>query len=202
MTGERRLPHPDTITDMITELRLLWPALPAALPRDTGNGGGDRVHTTPDIHAIPINPAVAAVIRRLAPHMADLSLLQQAYGDAWTNRRLADAWTITHHITRWLGDARTALGLNRPDQPVGASCPRHDQPLTPLVTPGDHGELRYDAIGPAGELVGGWIRWTHTDLIVCRHCDQTWPPSRWLWLDRLAKDADQRRIQAVADQRI
>lgn len=197
MTREQRLPHPDTLADRIAELRLLWPALPAALPRDSGTQAGERVNGSPDIHVIPINPHVAAVIRRLAPHMPQLTLLEQQYGDAYTNWRPADAWPITNQITRMLTDARNALGLNRPDIPIGAHCPRHDQPLTDLVTPGDRGELRYDSIGPAGELVGGWIRWTHTDLVVCHHCREEWPPRRYLWLSRLVAEADARRAETA-----
>jgi hypothetical protein len=192
------LPTPEALADQVAELRLLWPVLPAALPADTGTGGGERVHISGNVHTIPINPAVAATIHRLTPLMAHLTQLTQQYADAYTNRRWADAAPVAHRVGDALADARTAIGLNRPDQPIaiGAHCPRHDAPLTPLVTPGERGELRYDSIAADGTLVGGWIRWTQEHVVVCRHCRQQWTIPQLLWLGRLVADADQRRRAA------
>ena len=193
------LPSPDTVAGQAAELRQLWPVLPAALPADGGTTTGERVRTSGNVHTIPINPAVAATISRLAPHMSHLAQYIREYTDAYHNHRTQDAAPIARNISNWLTQARTALGLNRPDRPIGAHCPHHDQPHTELVTPGDHGHLDYTSITADGTLTDGWIRWDHTDLVCCRHCRQQWTPSQYPWLGRLVRYADQRRAVPSAN---
>lgn len=199
--------------DAIQELLVLWPALPTALPRDAGVQSGERVATSENVHSVPLNVDVAAVItdltraipdwtrwaatsagitavNDLAGQLRQIPTLHQrlvAVGRTRDAERLADA------VHAWLGAARRALGLDLPDRPTGMHCPRHDEPLVALVQPGDHGQLRYAKLDTAGRPVNPQVTWQRLEVILCRHCDSMWTPERYVHLGRLIQQAERER---------
>lgn len=203
------------IADTIDELLVLWPALPTALARDAGTTTSERVATSENVHTIPLNGDVAAVILDLQRAIPEWTAwAAQIVGESRNDHagtpdhlkripalhdrlrgqgRTADAKLLEHTTNGWLTRCRTALGLNRPDRGTGLRCPNHDQPLSLLIQPGDHGHLQYAKLDSAGHPVDAWVNWTRTDLIMCRHCDSIWTPARYMWLGRLIRDADHRR---------
>lgn len=209
-------PTPDQLAETLDELAVLWPALPAALARDAGTSSGERVSTSENVHTIPLNADVASTAAALA---SDIPLTAAWASDAagiggWApNRpiptylralavhhdrlvalgRSRDAARLATTVDRWHKQIRDALGLNRADRPLRAHCPRHDNPLTALVEPGDRGWLRYDHLDAAGRPVNPWVSWLRHEAVTCRHCDAIWSPGQYLWLGRLIDDADQRR---------
>jgi hypothetical protein len=190
------LPTPDTIADQLDELAVLWPALPAALARDAGTTSGERVTTSENVHTIPLNPDVASALHRLnaaIPSLNYLHNLATEYAGHYDNQRTTEAQQLANTIHSWLTDARHALGLNRPDRPIGEHCPQHDDPITPLVTPGDRGHLAYDHLDFHGRPVNPWIRWERQEIVTCRHCHQQWTPGQYMWLGRLIRWANNRR---------
>lgn len=206
--------------DAITELLVLWPALPTALPRDAGVQSGERVTTSENVHSVPLNVDVAAVLvdlRRTIPQWTTWAA--QTAGESATThadipaclRRLPalhdhlndlgqtrDAERLHTAIRDWLNAARHALGLNRPDRPIGEHCPRHDNPLTALIQPGDHGHLRYTTLDRHGQPIDAYIEWSHIEIVLCRHCDAMWTPERYIHLGRLIRQANRDR-QAMPD---
>lgn len=208
------------LDDVIAELLILWPALPDALPRDAGTQTGERVATTTTVHSVPLNVDVAAVLvdlRRAIPqwtawaaeaagqgatahsgiprNLQRLPALHDALSGLGQTR---DAQRLTDTVHTWNTACRRALGLNRPDRPIGEPCPNHDDPLTVLVQPGDHGHLRYTRLDH-GRPVDATIEWSSVEVLLCRHCDAVWSPSRYFWLGRLIRDANHRRTQQADD---
>lgn len=213
-------PTPDQLADQLGELAVLWPALPYALARDSGTTSGERVHTTPSVHAIPLNAAVADVTARLAREIPataawaaraigqqpnhgrsipdHLRHLAPAYGALLAQHRTRDAARLAAHIGRWHAAARDAFGLDRPDRPIGSACPLHDTPLTTLMEPGERGWLRYEHLDHSGQPIGVTIEWTRAQAIYCPHCGAVWAANRWMWLRRLIAQAEQERAAAAA----
>lgn len=209
----------DALDEIIAELLILWPALPGALPRDAGVQSGERVATSENVHSVPLNVDVAAVLvdlRHAIPHWAHWAA--QSAGESPTDAggipghlkripalhdrlsglgRTRDADKLADASRTWLNAARRALGLNRPDRPIGEHCPNHDQPLTHLVQPGDHGHLRYTHLNQHGHPVDAAIDWSSLEIICCRHCNALWAPSRYFWLGKLIKYANHRREQTT-----
>lgn len=203
--------------DVIAELLVLWPALPAALPRDAGTATGERVTQTENVHSIPLNPDVATVITDLSrkiPHWAawaaenagetpnpgrdiptHLAHLRRLHDRLNGLGRSRDADRLTDAAQRWRTDARRALGLNEPDRPIGTDhhCPRHDDPLTPLVMPGRHGDLTYTRLDRTGQPVDASVEWSRLEVVLCRHCGATWTPERYMLLGRLIRQANRDR---------
>jgi hypothetical protein len=211
----------DHLDDTIDELLVLWPALPAALPRDAGTSSGERVTQSENVHSIPLNPDVATVItdlQREIPHWAawaaetageapnpsrdiptHLAHLRRLHDRLNGSGRTRDAARLHDTAQRWRTDARRALGLNEPDRPIGTDhyCPRHDEPLTPLVMPGRHGNLCYARIDPAGRPVDATVEWSRLEVVLCRHCDAKWTPERYMLLGRLIRQANRDRAARV-----
>lgn len=190
-------PTPEQLAAELDELAVLWPALPAALARDAGTSSGERVSTSENVHTIPLNADVASTMHRLnaaIPNAAYLRNLATVYTEHYDNHRTRQAARLADTIAGWLRDARHALGLDRPDRPLRAAhCPRHDEPLTKLVEPGDRGWLRYDHLDAHGRPVNPWVSWLRHEAVTCRHCGAVWSPGQYLWLGRLIEDADRRR---------
>lgn len=208
----------ETLDDVITELQVLWPALPGALPRDAGTQASERVSTSENVHTLPLNPDVAAVITDLTARIPEwVAWACQCAGETPTTHagiplllgrvpalydrlsgqgRTRDAHRLADVAQHWLSACRRALGLNRPDRPIGEMCPKHDHPLTPLVQPGDHGHLRYDRLNPDGQPVNPTVSWTRIELVLCRHCDAAWTPERYMHLGRLIRQANRDRQAA------
>lgn len=205
----------DNLDDAIAELLVLWPALPTALPRDAGTQSDERVTTSENIHSIPLNADVAAVILDLTRAIPDWTrwAAQSAAESATSHtdvpaclRRLPalhdrlsalghtrDAERLHNAIHGWLTAARKALGLNRPGRPIGEHCPRHDDPLTPLIQPGDHGHLRYTKLDRHGHPIDPVIEWSRIEIVLCHHCDAIWTPERYMLLGRLIRQANRDR---------
>ena len=209
----------DDLDDAIAELIVLWPALPTALPRDAGVQTGERVTTSENVHNIPLNADVADVIldltrnipewTRWAAEAANMTpvgeLTHQLEQLPAIHHRLLElgrthkADTIATIAHGWLDAARRALGLNRPDRHFGEHCPRHDQPLTPLVLPGEHVHLRYTKLDHHGQPVDPTIEWQRVEIVLCRHCNAMWTPERYMLLGRLIRQARRDREHAQAD---
>lgn len=202
-----------SLDDAVQELLVLWPALPTALPRDAGVQSGERVTTSENIHSVPLNVDVAAVITdlnraipdwtRWAATTAGITPVNDLRGQlqqlpAIHHRleelgRTRDADRLSTTVHAWLGACRRALGLDLPDRPTVMHCPNHDQPRTVLVQPGEHGQLQYAKLDAAGRPVDPQVTWQRLEVVLCRHCDGMWTPARYMWLGRLIKDADHRR---------
>lgn len=210
---------PEQLAVIVDELQILWPALPIALPRDAGTTSGERVATSENIHSVPLNVEVAAVITDLnwaIPHWtrwaattaglgnpggdipACLRQLPGIHQRLHTLGRTRDAASLANTTQRWLGACRRALGLDAPDQAFGEHCPRHDRPLTPLTRPGDIGHLHWTRLDRDGHPTDPTVTWTHIDVVLCRHCDSLWTPNRYMWLSRLIKQAKTERQAATA----
>lgn len=203
----------DDLDDTIAELILLWPALPTALPRDAGVQTGERVTTSENVHSIPLNADVAAVITDLTRQIpewvtwvaeatsgyATRSILGQLgqipgfHHDLLQHGRTRDAERLATAAHSWLHRCRTALGLNRADRPIGEPCPNHDDPTTPLIQPGDTGHLRYTKLDANGHPIDAYIEWRRLEIVCCRHCDAVWTPSRYMLLGRLIRHANHQR---------
>lgn len=211
----------EQLADIIDELQILWPALPIALPRDTGTQSGERVTTSENIHTVPLNVEVAGVITHLrwaipdwtrwattaanlgttAPNdiPACLRHLPGIHHHLLEQGRTRDAARIAATAQSWLTAARRALGLDAPDTAFGEHCPRHDTPLQPLITPGDTGHLHWTKLDRAGHPVDPTITWTHIDVVLCRHCDSMWTPDRYMFLSRLIRQVKRDREPAADD---
>lgn len=211
---------PEQFADTIDELQVLWPALPIALPRDAGTSNGERVATSEQVHTVPLNVEVAAVITDLErtvpdwtrwaasaaglgapPSHVDGCLRQLAgiHTRLTTLRRTRDAARLAATAQRWLSAARKALGLDAPDEPFGEYCPRHDDPLVGLKRPGDIGHLHWTKLDRNGHPVDAWVSWMHIDVVICRHCDSVWTPDRYRFLFRLLKQAKTEREAKTDD---
>jgi hypothetical protein len=210
----------DDLDDAIAELRILWPALPTALPRDAGVQSGERVATSENVHSVPLNVDVAAVIvdlTRAIPQWTNWAAAAANVTAASTSvpkaleqlpsihdrldqlGRTRDAGRLAEAVNGWQWAARNALGLNRPDRPIGEMCPRHDDPLQPLVQPGDHGHLRYAKLDRHGHPIDAAIEWSRIEIVCCRHCDAMWTPERYIHLGRLIRQANRDREAARAE---
>lgn len=207
----------EQLADIIDELQVLWPALPIALPRDAGTHNGERVTTSEQVHTVPLNVQVAAVITDLERAVPDwtrwaanaaglgtppahvdgcLRQLAGIHQRLTSLGRTRDAARLADTAQRWLGAARRALGLDAPDEAFGELCPRHDDPLTPLTRPGPTGHLHWTKLDRNGHPVDPWITETRIDIVQCRHCDSIWTPDRYRFLFRLIKQAKTERDTA------
>lgn len=205
------------LRDAVDELLVLWPALPTALPRDAGTSDSERVTVSENVHTVPLNVDVAAVITDLGRAIPEwVAWAAQAAGEGLTVfagipghlkripalhdrlsglERTRDAERLHNTTLGWLGACRRALGLDRPDRPTGLHCPRHDEPLTHLVQPGDHGHLRYAKLDSHSHPIDPQIAWSRIEIILCPHCESTWTPDRYMLLGRLIRQADRERTE-------
>lgn len=183
------------IYETTAQLAALWPALAAALQRDTA--GGDPVSGSGVTAGVPYNPDVlAAAIVLLeeipAAHHAACDLL----GERWAYRqpgpcllalprfasrmdatgRFREASVLARQAAGWLRLTKRALGLRKPDIPLlGYACPyAADQPekhqeTALLFMAGMDGRLRD---GPDGTVV----EWVAVERIYCasEDCAASW----------------------------
>jgi hypothetical protein len=192
------------IYETTAQLAALWPALAAALQRDTA--GGDPVSGSQVTAGVPYNPDVlAAAIVLLeeipAAHRHACDLL----GERWAYRqpgpcllalprfasrmdatgRFREASVLARQAAGWLRLTKRALGLRKPDIPLlGYACPyAADQPekhqeTDMLFMAGMDGRLRD---GPDGMQV----EWVAVERIYCasEDCAASWTArSDWLRL--------------------
>jgi hypothetical protein len=122
----------------------------------------------------PRRPVVTCLraLPRLASRLHDL-------GQAAAENR------IERDVQRWTLTVKFALGLRKPDMPIGANCPSTlhamdypDQPCQ-LVAIGAEGFLRDD----------NTVHWQHAAVVWCAVCGATWPEMQWNRLARILKTA-------------
>ena len=195
----------DLAASAAAELAPLIPYLPAALVRDTAGGGG-----LPAAWAgiTVVNADVLAAILRLEADVpAAVRAASYAAGERYQRRKigghlrqvprlaarlrdlrlLSEEQALAWHAAGWLRMTKRALGLRRPDLPIGYACPHE---LTDpagheggrwLLAAGDEGYLRD---GPAGP----WVEWARTPRIWCEGCAASWGLDQWPHLGRLLRD--------------
>lgn len=186
------------IADAVAELAGLWPALAAALARDSATPDGPPTQTptaaavvNPDVlHAIitldhDIPETVRWACQDISEHWVyrDLSgcLLQlpRMAGRMRDLGHVAAERELTWNADGWLRMVKRALGLRRPDMPIGKACPdaktypeRH--PVTAMLfLAGAEGFLHPDADVP--------VEWVTSGLIYCAspECGAAWEKAAW-----------------------
>ena len=200
--------HRHAIDAITRELAELWTALAPALPRDTAsNNPGAHGFTA----ATPFNLDVLttmATLDREIPQACRSAC--ETLGEPWQPRdltthlralpRLASRLDNTGHVAHtkrlehdtaaWLRLTKRALGLRRPDIPIGYACPHaEDWPdlhtgTCMLYAAGDEGFLRPGDSGLRVEWIAG-------AMIYCPapDCDGAWGPPEWPLLGRMLTSA-------------
>lgn len=188
------------IYETTAQLAALWPALAAALARDTA--GTDIGGTTTWTSATLVNADVLAAAITLtteipAAHHAACDLL----GERWAYRqpgpcllalprfasrmdatgRFREASVLASQAAGWLRLTKRALGLRKPDIPLGYPCPYAAD------APENHAEGRMlfmaGAEGRLRESPGGTVvEWVVQERIYCASpdCDASWA-GRYEW---------------------
>jgi hypothetical protein len=190
------------IADTAAELADLWPALAAALERDTVTDTG-TTHSW--AAAVVVNADVLAAMLTIDQEIPQAARLAcEAVGEPWQHRdldacllalpRLADRLHnlgmlagerhLCAQCAGWLRLVKRALGLRRPDVPVGYACPRTDTfpedhaDGCALIWAGDEGFLR--------QFQGGLrVEWVLQDRIYCAGCGAAWGYREWHHLGML-----------------
>lgn len=194
------------IEQVTAELADIWPALAAALARDTASAGGSGHALTA---AQVVNPDVFHAMLALSAEIPEtVRYACEAISEPWQHRdllaclrqvpRLAsrmrdlglfrDEATLGRLASGWLRMVKRALGLRRPDTPIGYDCPfaadAPDDHTTgrALLAAGEDGFLRH---GPGGLMV----EWVVQEVIYCASpdCEASWPLASWPLLGRLLK---------------
>jgi hypothetical protein len=206
------------LVDEVTELLILWPNLAPALERDAGVAEGERVSGSTGI-GLPVNadilhalqllerevPALAAwaagvIAEPAAARTVDghLRHFPRMHERMLVTAAIAEAGQLAARLHALLRLVKLAVGLRTADRPLGHSCPLHDDPIHPLIIPGDEGVLRYRRLDREGQPVAPAVAWRRSDCTLCRHCGASWAPSQYLLLGRLLREAEQRRTAATA----
>ncbi len=191
------------LDEACADLTALLPALIPALTRDNTPGDGHpilsagAVVNTDVLHAmltltreIPATRARACRMtgepcprRPLSTCLTALPRLESRLRDL---RLAGDKENfITRDVARWTRTVKFALGLRKPDMPIGANCPSAlhaadypDQPCE-LVAIGAEGFLRDD----------NTIWWQHAAVVWCAVCGATWPETQWNRLEKILESA-------------
>jgi hypothetical protein len=194
------------IADITAELAAVWPALAAALARDTAAAAGGA--RAPGSAAVVNADVLAAMIALSAAVPETVRYACDAIGEPWRHRdmagclrqvprlasrmrdlgQVANERTLEHLAAGWLRTAKRALGLRRPDVPLGYDCPyaeaepEEHAAARALYAAGDEGFLRQ---GDGGLRV----EWVHTPVIWCasEQCGASWPLDQWPLLGRLLR---------------
>jgi hypothetical protein len=194
------------IAEITAELADIWPALAAALARDTAvASGGNHAFAA----AMVVNPDVLHAMITLSAEIPEtVRYACEAIAEPWQHRdltaclrqvpRLAgrmrdlglfrDERTLERLASGWLRMVKRALGLRRPDVPIGYDCPYF------ASAPDDHGEGRaLLAAGEDGSLRQGpgglCVEWVVQEVIYCasQDCAASWPLASWPLLGRLLR---------------
>lgn len=197
------------IGDTIGELAGLWPALAAALARDTATPDGPAAPTTWTAAAVVNADVLQAIVTLERQVPAAISRACDDISEPWKHRDLAGCLrqiprlasrmhdlghtTAEHQLTwdatMWLRMVKRALGLRKPDMFLpGHACPWSDtRPETHssgcgLFVVGREGFLR------SGQD-GAWVQWVDSGLIYCASdaCGASWGPAQWPMLGRLLR---------------
>lgn len=200
---------PPDIDGTIAELAALWPALAAALERDTARGEttpgtiwGAITVVNPDVLAaiLTLDQDVPAAVRWACDDISERWRPRPLNGCLHQVPRLAARMHALGHISAeqdltwqaggWLRMVKRALGLRRPDITIGFACPYaqarpQDHDAAPLLyAAGAEGFLRPDRDGLR-------VEWVTSGLIYCAGpaCTAEWGPAQWPLLGRLLKQA-------------
>ena len=201
------------IGETSAELAQLWPALAAALARDTAAADGPAASpawtavavVNPDVlqALLTLDADVPAAVRHACEDISERWAYRDLPGCLRQIPRLAGRMHDLGHITAekyltwqadgWLRLVKRALGLRRPDMPIGRDCPyAADTPdahgrAAGLILAGAEGFL-----DPAADVPVAWVT---SGLIYCASdaCGASWLKAEWSMLDRLlqatARDA-------------
>ena len=194
------------IAEVAAEVAGIWPALAAALARDTAGTAGAGTATTA---ATVVNPDVLHATITLTRQIPDTTRYAcDAISEPWQPRdvpaclrqvpRIAarmenlglhrEAAILSRLTESWLRMVKRALGLRKPDTPIGYDCPYAATAPDShaggrqLLAAGEDGFLRH---GPGGLRV----EWVVQEVIYCasEDCDASWPAAAWPLLGRLLK---------------
>jgi hypothetical protein len=196
------------IADVTAELAAIWPAHAAALARDTAAGtaaGSAAALSSSQV----VNPDVLAAMIALSAAVPEaVRSACDAIGEPWQHRDMAGCLrqvprlasrmrdlgqaanerALERTAAGWLRTAKRALGLRRPDVPVGYDCPYAGaSPGThpgarALYSAGDEGFLRHGGGGLRVEWVSAPVIWCASE-----HCGASWPLDQWPLLGRLLR---------------
>jgi hypothetical protein len=193
------------IDDDCAELAALWPALAAALARDTASTGDTPGGTWTS--ATVVNADVLTAMIALGRDIpAAIARACQVTGEPWRNRdllghlrqvprlaaRMHDTGRpdgereLARDAAAWLRTVKRALGLRKPDIAIGYPCPwagtrPENHPGTAmLLAAGAEGFLRPGADGLR-------VEWVTSGQIYCpaSACGATWGPAQWPLLGRM-----------------
>jgi hypothetical protein len=198
------------IAEATSELAGLFPALAAALARDTGGEGGGAGHMW--AAAAIVNADVLAAMITLDHDIpAATRCACEAASEPWRHRDLqgclrqlprlagrmhdlgliADEKTLIWQAGGWLRMVKRALGLRKPDIPIGYACPwaetrpeTHHPGAIMLLAAGAEGFLRLAAGGLQ-------VDWVTSAQIYCPSdaCGASWGPAQWPLLGRMLETA-------------
>jgi len=198
------------IAETVSELAELWPALAAALERDTGGEGSAAGHGWAAV--LVVNADVLAAMIALGREIPEtVGYACEAVGEPWQHRdvagcllqvprlagrmrdlgQAANEKTLAWQADGWRRTVKRALGLRRPDIAIGYDCPytasipeQHAGECA-LLAAGDEGFLRHSPDGLQ-------VEWVHSPVIYCASpgCDASWGIDRWSYLGRLLETAD------------
>jgi hypothetical protein len=200
------------IADAVAELAGLWPALAAALARDTATPDGPPAQATssatvvnPDVlHALlTLDHDIPETVRWACNDISEHWVYRDLSGCLHQLPRMAGRMHDLGHVTDerdlawqadgWLRMVKRALGLRRPDVPLPdrPACPYADtRPEAHaasclLYAAGAEGFLRPDGDGLR-------VEWVTSGLIYCAgpECGASWGPAQWPLLGRLLRQAD------------
>jgi hypothetical protein len=182
-----------TVADQCADLATWLPALADALARDTTTSSGRSMVLSA---GSVVNPDVLHAIVTLSREIPSATNhAAQLCHEAWHPRPIAtclraiprfhDRLTTIDHIAakqlgnavgHWTSTVKYALGLRRPDTPVGVRCPWCD-PASGLLLRGDEGTL----------TAALTVIWQHSGLIWCPACEAEWTPGQWRHLGLMAE---------------
>ena len=206
------------IADTVAELATLWPALAAALARDSADGPPAAPTWLPaslvnaDVEAAihTLDHDVPAAIRTACADISETWRWRDLDGCLRQVPRLAGRMRDLGHVgaertlgwqaARWLRMVKRALGLQRPDTPLpgGPACPDAD------IYPERHrGADRLFLAGAEGFLRPGRlvpVEWVTSGLIYCESadCGASWSQLHWDHLGRLLARARAESRDAAA----
>jgi len=196
------------IADCASELAGLCPALAAALARDTTSEGSTPGHPGAVLN---VNADVLTAMITIGEEIpAAVRCACETTGEPWQARDLAgclrqlprlagrmhdlgytgEEKTLTRRANGWLRMVKRALGLRKPDIPVGYDCPHaatrpeNHPAAVMLLAAGAEGFLRGDADGLR-------VQWVTSGLIYCPSavCGASWGPAQWPLLGRMLQTA-------------
>ena len=182
----------DDLTAACDDLAALLPHLADALTRDNAPADSRSVLSAGGVVNADVLHAMLTLAREI-PEAAENAAA--ATGETWAHRdtgtslralpRLHDrlaalslaaaAARLEDDVSRWTRMTKLALGLRRPDMPLGWDCPYHPDEPAGLLAVGAGGFLRADMT----------VMWQHAATIWCPHCRTSWAESQWLHLGRM-----------------